>query len=148
MGEGATFRIAEPGGLGGGRRLMVVDAGAETRRAVAEYFSARGWEVSAAAGGVEALTAAIAGEIDVVIMSATLGDLEGYETAAILRRISPRTRVVLTVGSEPPASRESLHTERFRCFPRPLDLEAVASAIEEPETGQGAGAQRDEEGGR
>jgi len=134
MGEGTVIGFSETVEQGSARRLMVVDSAAETRQAVAEYFRARGYEVGVASGGVEALALIFKERVDVVIMNAVLGDLEGYETAAIIRRISPRVRVVLTMETAAEApSRERLRTERFRCFPKPLDLEAVASAIEGPE---------------
>lgn len=117
---------------GSPRRLLVVDGAEEPRRAVAEYFAARGYDVIVASDGRDALALTISREVDVIIMNATLPGLEGYEAAPILRKISPRARVILTVEADADARpRESQRAERFRCFPKPVNLEALAEAIEE-----------------
>ncbi len=132
------------GGMGrGGMRLMVVDDAEPARTAVARYFLARGYEVTVAPDAVGALARTLTHGVDVVIMKAALPGLAGTEAAAILRRISPRVQVILTMGPEaetPPA--ESQRVERFRCFPLPLDLEALALAIE------GAAGRPEAEAGR
>jgi CheY-like chemotaxis protein len=120
------------------RRLMVVDAVETSRSALAEHFRARGWEVAVAADGIDAVAQALTRPVDVVLLSTTLPDLDGYETAAILTRVTPRVRVVLTVDAESPAaSRRRRSTSLVRCFLKPLDLDSLARAIEEnrPEAG-------------
>ena len=129
-------------------RLMVVDDAADSRTAIAEYFLARGYEVSLAADGIQALTQTITRGVDVIIMSATLPGLEGYEAAAILRRISPRVQIILTAGADVERRpRESQRTERFRCFPKPLNLAEIAGAIEASGAGCAPGMERVGEGG-
>jgi len=124
-------------------RLMVVDDAADSRTAIADYFLARGYEVILATDGVQALAQTITRGVDVIIMSATLPGLEGYEAAAILRKINPRVQIILTAGAEVEGRpRESQRTERFRCFPKPLNLEEVAGAIEHRAAGSGPEAER------
>jgi DNA-binding NtrC family response regulator len=120
----------------GATRLMVVDEAEDSRAAIARYFAARGWEVAVAARAVDALAQGLAHAVDVVIMNATLPGLEGYEAAAILRKISPGVSVILTVGPDADAHpRESQRRETFRCFPKPLDLDAIARAVEDARAG-------------
>ena len=112
-------------------RLMVVDDAADSRTAIADYFLERGYEVSLATDGVQALAQSIRRGVDVIIMKATLPRLEGYEAAAILRKINPGIQIILTAGDDIEGRpRESQRTERFRCFPNPLNLEEIAGAIE------------------
>jgi CheY-like chemotaxis protein len=131
---------------GAGTRLMVVDAAEESRTAIARYFAERGWEVAVAARAVDALAQSLAHAVDVVIMNATLPGLEGYEAAAMLRKISPDVSIILTVGPDAEARpRESQRRERFRCFPKPLDLDAIARAVEETRAGTPEDSAGDEE---
>lgn len=124
-------------------RLMVVDDAADSRAAIADYFLARGYEVILATDGVQALAQTIRRGVDVIIMSATLPGLEGYEAAAILRKINPRIQIILTAGADIEGRpRESQRTERFRCFPKPLNLEEIAGAIEGRAAGSGPEAER------
>lgn len=132
-------------------RILIVDAADATRSAIGDYFVARGFEVLRAADGVEAITRTLARPVDAVVMSLTLPGLEGYETAAILRQISPGVRIILTTEADVDARpRERRRTESFRCFPKPLDLEAIARAIGEAKAGsgepEGREAAPDEEG--
>jgi two-component system capsular synthesis sensor histidine kinase RcsC len=124
-------------------RLMVADDVADSRAAIADYFLARGYEVILATDGVQALAQTIRRGVDVIIMSANLPGLEGYEAAAILRKINPRIQIILTAGADiEERPRESQRTERFRCFPKPLNLEEIAGAIQEGAAASGLEAER------
>jgi CheY-like chemotaxis protein len=121
---------------------MIVDPAEDARRALADHFRARGWDVAVAADGIEAVAHALGHAVDVIVMSTRLPQLHGYEAAAILTRITPRVRVILTVDAAPPATpRRSRNIARIRCFPKPLDLDSLARAIEEngPDAGLGGG---------
>ncbi|HWU36275.1 MAG TPA: response regulator [Candidatus Acidoferrum sp.] len=129
-------------------RLMVADDAPDSRAAIADYFLARGYDVILAVDGVQALSQTIRREVDIIIMSATLPGLEGYEAAAILRKINPRIQIILTAGADIDGRpRESQRMERFRCFPKPLNLEEIAWAIEARATGSGPETERTQEGG-
>ncbi len=132
----AAPRNPDESGQGKGQCLMVVDHAESSRDALAEYFSARGFTIVTAADGIQALSMAVALHVDVVVMSAMLPLLEGYEAAAILRRIDPRLQIILTVEPDLPASPgESRHVESFRCFSKPFEPDDIARAIDEASTG-------------
>ena len=118
-------------------RLLVVDDAEDSRQALARHFAALGWDVCVAAGGVEALTQTLGQHLDAIVMNASLPGLEGYEAAAILRRIRPGIPIILTVEPHAEARpRSAERCERFRCFPKPLDLDALARAVEEASGGR------------
>jgi CheY-like chemotaxis protein len=138
MSAHSASRLADVTQQGGPPCLMVVDDSEASRTAIAEYFGARGWQVLMAGDAVDGLAQAITRRVDVVLMNATLPRLEGYEAAAILRKINPGVRVILLVEEAlETRPRESRRMERFRFVPKPLDLPAIARAIEE-EAGRSA----------
>jgi CheY-like chemotaxis protein len=125
----------EDGG-GPARSLMVAEGRPEFRRSIAEYFTARGWQVTVAGDGMAALAQAVTRPVDVVIVAAGLPGLDGwgYEAAALLKRLSPRARIILTTDADEDLQpRANEHLERFRCFPKPLNLASIARAIEDPD---------------
>ena len=127
-------------------RLMVVDDAEDSRRALADYFLARGYEVCVATDGIQALAQSLTSAVDVVIMKATLPGIEGYEAAAILRKITPKVHIILTMGADVEAHpRERQRTERFRCFPSPLNLAEIAGAVEGARAGLAPKLERDGE---
>jgi CheY-like chemotaxis protein len=123
-------------------RLLVVDDAENSRRALARHFAAIGWEVVVAGGVVEALTQAAGQRLDAIVMNAWLPGFEGYEAAAIMRRLRPGVPIILTVEPDADAPDADVHRrgtercERFRCFPKPLDLDALARAVEEASGGR------------
>lgn len=120
----------------GAARILIADEAEESRNDLARYFSARGWDVLLAAGGLEALSQSLAQHFDAIVMNTSLPGFEGYETAAVLRRIFPRIPIILTVGPDADVRpHESEHRQVFRCFPKPLDLAAVARAVDEARAG-------------
>jgi CheY-like chemotaxis protein len=113
-------------------RLLLAQSRDVVRAAVAEHFARRGWEVTVVSTGIEVITRGLAGPVDAVVVSVSLPELEGYEAAAILKRLDPALRIVLTEeagDAAPPRARR--RAARFRCFAMPLDLGALAQAIEE-----------------
>jgi DNA-binding response OmpR family regulator len=116
-----------------GRRLVVVDAAGAWRDSVAEFFTARGWHVSALSDGVSALSHILAFGTDVVVMNASLPGLRGVETAVILSRVAPGVRIVLTVPpDEDPGPRAHRATTRVHCLTKSLDFDALARAVNAP----------------
>jgi CheY-like chemotaxis protein len=111
---------------------MVVDAADVPRVAISEYFGARGWDVIPVTDGVEAVTRSLAQPVDVVVMSVNLPGLPGYEAAAMLRQLAPGIRIILTSNDVEPPPRRRRRSQSFRCFPKPLDLDALARAVDEP----------------
>jgi CheY-like chemotaxis protein len=122
------------------RRLLVVDRTAESRTALAQYFGAHGWEVVTASDSSAALSQGVSAGISAIIMDASLPGVPGYEVAALLRRLRPDVPVVLTL--EPTAQPEPTRTrrrDRFACYAKPLDLDALARALEPPAAPADAG---------
>ncbi len=122
---------------------MVADGAEAARAALAAYFALHGWDVAVAGTAIDAIVQALTRDIDVVIMNVRLPGLAGVEAAAILRKLRPRIRVLLTShGDADVPAEESEWSESFQCFPAPLDFAAIERAIRESDAG------RDQEEGR
>lgn len=112
------------------KKILIVDDEEKKRKALAEFFTVKGYIVIAAGSGVEALSAVIDQRIDVIIMKAVLPRLTGIETAPILKKINPEVRIILTLeGDHGCESGETEQIESFPCFLEPLCLEEIERNI-------------------
>jgi CheY-like chemotaxis protein len=111
-------------------RIMVVDDMANRRGRTLEYFRARGYEVSAARSGVEAIAHIIQHRVDAIIIRGHLPGLSGYETIPILKKINPALRVFLTLSDDAePEPHPTEQTDLIHCFLEPIRLEEVERAL-------------------
>jgi two-component system KDP operon response regulator KdpE len=79
-----------------GPRVLVVDDEPEILRALAMNLSARGYDVSTAATGTAALTAAASGRHDVVVLDLGLPDIDGLD---VIRGIRAHSKIPIVVLS-------------------------------------------------
>lgn len=105
-------------------KVLVVEDSREQRRQLVELLETRGYEVSAVAGGVDALKAIKASPPDVVILDVILDDLDGYSVCRWLR-LSDTLRdivvIMLTIRGEVKERIEGLHVGADDYVPKPYD---------------------------
>ena len=83
------------------RRVLIVDGDADTRELYREVFAQRGWVVTEASDGREALIRALSGQPSIVITELWLAFIDGVALCRLLRRDWVTTNVaVLVVTSE------------------------------------------------
>lgn len=105
-------------------KVLVVEDSKEQRRQLVELLEARGYEVSAVAGGVEALKAIKTSPPDVVILDVVLDDLDGYSVCRWLRlseTLKDIVVIMLTVRAEVKERIEGLHVGADDYVPKPYD---------------------------
>ncbi len=117
----ADIRMPPPGG----RRAVVADDDPDQRAALARHLEGRGYTVSEAADGFEALSL-IGTESPCVALlrrppAEEDGDGNGDRAAALACLLYPRTRIILTANAPDPAAEDS----PFTVLPRPVDLDLL-----------------------
>ena len=118
---------------GDGSRVMVIDDHGARRALSLEYLRSRGYEVSAARSGVEAIAHIIQHRVDAILIQGHLPGLSSYETIPILKKIHPTLRVVLILPDDAePEPRPTEHTDFIHCFLEPFRWEEIERAIREP----------------
>ncbi len=89
IGAGAALPFAGrhvPHSLNDGERVLLVDDDAVARLLTASALAARGWQVTEADGGAQALALFERERPDVVVLDALMPDLDGFATCERLRR--------------------------------------------------------------
>ncbi|MFG1290078.1 hybrid sensor histidine kinase/response regulator [Xanthobacter versatilis] len=153
LGEGTTFRVFLPrhtGALeeepprpaepepkvadltGQGRVLLVEDEDA-VRAFASRALANRGYEVLAAASGVEALELfESSGKVDIVISDVVMPEMDGPTLLRELRARDPALKVIFISGyAEEAFARNLPPSERFSFLPKPFSLKQLVAAVSE-----------------
>ena len=78
------------------KRILIVDDSADVRNSVSTFLKSKGYEISVAVDGLEAIEKAKKLEPDLVVMDARMPSLNGIEAASIIKRELPRNaRIIL-----------------------------------------------------
>ena len=111
------------------QNVLVVDEQPEIRNLMVEILKKRGYQVSTASDGHDALTQFALARPDLVITDLTMPGLNGYQLCRIILRISSVPVLVMSaqMGAEDMAYR--MGADAF--IPKPFDLEDLWAEIEE-----------------
>ena len=113
-------------------KVLVVDDEALVRQTVAHALEMAGFLVVTAVDGAEALEKfkINPSEIDCVICDQTMPGMDGWETLAALRRLSPAVPVILASGYSEAQVMGGEHAERPQAFlQKPFECRALLQAI-------------------
>jgi two-component system, cell cycle sensor histidine kinase and response regulator CckA len=155
MGRGTTFRVFLPRHLAGmeeeeapkpaepepkagdttgqGRRVLLVEDEDAVRAFASRALANRGYEVLAAASGVEALELIEReGKVDLVISDVVMPEMDGPTLLRELRSREPGLKVIFISGyAEEAFARNLPPSEHFSFLPKPFSLKQLVAAVSE-----------------
>lgn len=88
------------------RRMMIVDDEQDICDLLDEFFSARGFSVSCAFSGEEALTQLAQLPVDVLLLDILLPGVSGIEVLKRVKRLCPRAKIVMVTALDRDELRE------------------------------------------
>ena len=117
--------------------ILIADADEEAASRLAEYFAAKGFRISTASAGEEALHLAERESLSVAIIDVALNDMPGDVLANKLKQNQPAIQVLMTTGDYRPEVEVRARQVGILLYAhKPTDyrlLEAVvAKALEDP----------------
>jgi PAS domain S-box-containing protein len=111
-------------------RILVVDDEAPVRETLAEMLIAVNHNVELAASGQEAVQKMRQGSFDFVFTDLAMPEMDGWETARLIRQDWPNVRIILVTGygpnTTPPAGEEDLVDA---IIGKPFDFAQVGSTL-------------------
>jgi two-component system response regulator AtoC len=113
------------------RRVLVVDDEALIRWSLVETLGDAGLSVAEASDGQSALrTLTERGPFDVIVLDYRLPDSNDLNLLATIRRLSPRTAVVMmTAFGTPEVSSGALDLGAYRVVAKPFDMHHMADLV-------------------
>jgi DNA-binding NtrC family response regulator len=114
------------------RRVLVVDDDRSMVRTLSDVLRHKGFEVTAAYSGLEAVDASSAAQFDIVLMDVKMPGMDGVTAYKVMKSQRPDVRVVLMTAY---AAQEMLaEAERegvLRVMPKPVDIASLLTVLAE-----------------
>ena len=121
-------------------RVLLVDDEEYYRAAVCRVLGRRGFCVTEAASGEEALTALAAGAPDAVVLDLNLPGIDGLETLRRIAEALPSVPVIMLTGRGTMTAARDAIRHRVRDFLlKPVSVERLVEALEAAVAGQRGG---------
>jgi CheY-like chemotaxis protein len=131
----ARRSVAGPARAGrwvGSGTVLVAEDQPSLLRIVRSVLASLGFDVVAAAGGVEALARfrALVGQVRLVVLDLTMPDLNGEEVLREIRELDPAVPVIITTGHAGREVRELLGGEKnLLLLQKPYELRELVGAV-------------------
>jgi DNA-binding NtrC family response regulator len=110
--------------------VLLVDDDDDFRGAAAAILRRRGFQITGAASGAEALDEIRKGEIDVVVLDVKMPVMDGHETYHRIEKLRPDIQVIMLTGYgtvEPKCTKQ--HEGVFEFLKKPCDIDFLVEKI-------------------
>jgi two-component system, sensor histidine kinase and response regulator len=122
------------GGVGGTSHLLLAEDEENNRTLALALLRKRGWQVTAAANGREAVELVEKGDFDLVLMDVQMPLMDGLEATRAIRALPGAKGTIPILG----LSAHAMEADRDRCLaagmndytPKPIQAQALTQAIE------------------
>lgn len=110
----------------GGRRALVADDDPAQREALTRHLTQRGYRVSQARDGMDALTIIGAEAPQIALLQRAPNDDSGGRAAALATMLYPHTRIIVTANADDDAP----GNEAFPVLRRPVNLDQLDRCLD------------------
>jgi CheY-like chemotaxis protein len=111
-------------------KVLVVDDELEVRQVLREFLSTRGYDVTTASGGAEAVAIVETVKPDLILLDVAMPDMDGVETLKRIVAIEPTAAVIMvTANSDIGTTSKLLALGAVDYVPKPFDLDYLDQAV-------------------
>ncbi len=116
---------------GGASRLLLVDDEVGYLEVLAKRLTRRGFEVTTASSGTEAIRALRQWEFDLAVVDLKMEDMDGIEVLKVFKKMDPSLKVIMLTGhGSERAARDGISEGAFDYLIKPVGLEVLLKTLE------------------
>jgi len=113
-----------------GTRLLLVDDEVGYLEVLAKRLTRRGFKITTANTGAEAIRALRRSDFDVAVVDLKMEDMDGIEVLKVLKRMVPALHVIILTGhGSERAAREGIAQGAFDYLIKPIGLDPLIARI-------------------
>lgn len=111
-------------------RLLLVDDEVGYLEVLSKRLTRRGYRVTTASSGTEAIRALRQWEFDLAVVDLKMEDMDGIEVLKVFKKMDPALRVIMLTGhGSERAAREGITQGAFDYLIKPVGLERLVETI-------------------
>jgi CheY-like chemotaxis protein len=111
-------------------KVLVVDDEPEVRQVLIEFLSSRGYDVTPAARGADAVAIVEKDKPDLVLLDVSMPEMDGVETLRRINAIAPDLAVIMvTANADIGVTSKLLALGAVDYVPKPFDLDYLDQAV-------------------
>jgi len=111
-------------------RLLLVDDEIGYLEVLSKRLTRRGYKVTTASSGTEAIRALRQWEFDLAVVDLKMEDMDGIEVLKVFKRMDPSIRVIMLTGhGSERAARDGITQGAFDYLIKPVGLERLIETI-------------------
>lgn len=116
---------------GSAAKLLLVDDEVGYLEVLAKRLTRRGFEVTTASSGTEAIRALRQWEFDLAVVDLKMEDMDGIEVLKVFKKMDPAIKVIMLTGhGSERAARDGIAEGAFDYLIKPVGLEVLLRTIE------------------
>ncbi|MDX2437972.1 MAG: response regulator [Acidobacteriota bacterium] len=113
-----------------GIRLLLVDDEVGYIEVLSKRLTRRGFQVTTASSGAEAIRAARRWDFDIAVVDLKMEDMDGIEVLKVLKRMVPALHVIILTGhGSERAARDGIAQGAFDYLIKPIGLDPLIARI-------------------
>jgi DNA-binding NtrC family response regulator len=114
-----------------GKRVLIVDDDKDIVRIVQTMLEGRGWSISAAYSGSEALEKVASKKPDVVLLDIMMPEMNGIEVLKRIKKIDANARIIMiTAFGDVESYLDSMELGAFEYINKPFETDELLELIE------------------
>lgn len=112
--------------------ILVVDDRLDDRETFKDALESRGYSVTTAKDGYEAIELVKEGNFDIIFIDVKMPGVDGVKTFEEIHKIRPEIPVIMVTGySAEELVRDAIDKGAYACIHKPLDMDVVLKMVEE-----------------